>query len=354
MTMTRSAAKRSQTYAGAGVDIAKGDSLVEHLKTINPLIGGFSGLYKLPRGLKEPRLVASTDGVGTKLLVAQLAGCHETIGIDLVAMVVNDLIVCGAQPLFFLDYFATGKLKEAEARAIIQGIVEGCEMADCPLIGGETAEMPGMYGPGHYDLAGFGVGVVEAAGVLDGSEVRPGDVILGLASTGLHSNGFSLARKALLPDDPAEAKRALKKKLYKGGPTLGEAMLEPTRIYVRSVLDIMRRFPVTSAAHITGGGLAGNLARMLPKGVTAFIDLASWTPPAIFDAIAERGPVEEEEMFKVFNMGIGFILIVQPEAAKKVIARAERLGERCALIGWVDAAPAPQDDPTVLLVRREG
>ena len=346
--------KRPQTYAAAGVDIDKGDALVDYLKTVNPAIGGFAGLFKLPRGLKDPRLVASTDGVGTKLLVAQLAGRHETIGIDLVAMVVNDIIVCGAAPLFFLDYFATGKLKEGEAKAILKGIIEGCAQAGCPLIGGETAEMPGMYAPGHYDLAGFGVGVVEAAKVLDGSGVKPGDVILGLASSGLHSNGFSLARRALLPADAAEAKKALKQKLGgKGSPTLAEAMLAPTKIYVKSVLDLMKRYPVASAAHITGGGLAGNLSRMLPKGVTAFIDLAAWTPPAIFGAIAERGPVEEDEMHKVFNMGIGFVLIVAPAMAKKVIARAAKLGEDCRAIGWVDAAPGKADEPEVLLVRRD-
>src|SRR5512133_1384787 len=197
--MTKPTRRRTQTYAGAGVDIARGDSLVDYLKTINPAIGGFAGLCKLPRGLKNPRLVASTDGVGTKLLVAQLAGRHETVGIDLVAMVVNDLIVCGAAPLFFLDYFATGKLKEGEARAILKGIIEGCAQAGCPLIGGETAEMPGMYAPGHYDLAGFGIGIVDAADVIDGRTVKPGDVLIGLGSSGAHSNGFSLLRDALLP-----------------------------------------------------------------------------------------------------------------------------------------------------------
>ena len=352
--MMASKSKRPQTYAGAGVDIDKGDALVDYLKTVNPAIGGFAGLFKMPKGMKDPRLVASTDGVGTKLLVAQLAGRHESIGIDLVAMVVNDIIVCGARPMFFLDYFATGKLKEGEAKAILKGIIDGCEQAGCPLIGGETAEMPGMYAPGHYDLAGFGVGVVEAREALDGSKVKPGDVILGLSSTGLHSNGYSLARRALLPEDAAEAKKALKQPLFKGGPKLGDALLEPTRIYVKSVLDLMGRFTVKSAAHITGGGLAGNLVRMLPTGVTAFIDLAAWTPPAIFAAIAERGPVDEEEMLKVFNMGIGFVLIVGAEEAKKVAARAAKLGETCQVIGWVDAAPGKDDEPEVLLVRRDG
>ncbi|MEN6625947.1 MAG: phosphoribosylformylglycinamidine cyclo-ligase [Candidatus Sumerlaeia bacterium] len=344
-------AKRAMTYAKAGVDIDAGDNLVEHLKKINPAIGGFAGLCPLPRGMKNPRLVASTDGVGTKLLVAQLAGRHGSIGIDLVGMVVNDIIVCGAKPLFFLDYFATGKLKGAEAREVIQGIVEGCNEADCPLIGGETAEMPGMYGPGHYDLAGFGVGVVEANEVIDGRNVKPGDLLVGLASSGLHSNGFSLARKALLPDAPAAAKSALKKKAWRGGPSLADVMLEPTRIYVRTVLDLIGRGWVSAAAHITGGGIAGNLVRVLPRGVAAWVDVASWNPPSVFELIAERGPVDEEEMFKVFNMGIGMILVVPADAAKKLIKRCEALGQRANVIGWVDAA-GKQDEPTVELVRR--
>ncbi len=348
----RMARKREMTYAGAGVDIDAGDSLVEHLRKINPTIGGFAGLFPLPRGLKNPRLVASTDGVGTKLLVAQQAHRHETIGIDLVAMVVNDLIVCGARPLFFLDYFATGQLKQGEAREIVGGIVKGCEIAGCPLIGGETAEMPGMYAPGHYDLAGFGVGVVEASDVIDGRAVQPGDLIVGLESSGLHSNGYSLARKALLPAAAIDQRAALRKKMFKGGPTLAEAMLEPTRIYVKPVLDLVKRGWVNAAAHITGGGIAGNLSRVLPAGTVAWIDKGAWTPPAIFAAIAERGPVAEEEMFRVFNMGIGFILVVPADVAKKVVARAEKLGERARVIGWIDAAPEADDEPHVELVRR--
>ena len=340
---------KSQTYAGAGVDIEAGDSLVDHLRTINPAIGGFAGLAALPKGMKKPRLVASTDGVGTKLLVAQVAGRHATIGIDLVAMVVNDLIVCGAKPLFFLDYFATGRLRQDEARAVLTGIVEGCRQAACPLIGGETAEMPGMYAPGHYDLAGFGVGAVEADAVIDGRAVRSGDVIVGLASTGLHSNGYSLARKVLLPEAPAAARAALRRKISRGGPTLADLMLEPTRIYV---LDLIGRGGVGAAAHITGGGIAGNLVRVLPRGVSAWIDKAAWTAPPIFDLIASTGPVDEEEMFRVFNMGIGFILVVKPEAADRLIRRARVLGETASVIGWIDAAPARTDDPVVNLVRR--
>jgi phosphoribosylformylglycinamidine cyclo-ligase len=343
--------RNSITYRQAGVDIDAGDALVDHLKTINPAIGGFSGLVKIPRGYKNPRLVASTDGVGTKLLVAQLAGRHATIGIDLVAMIVNDLVVCGARPLFFLDYFATGHLKGGEAKRIVAGIVDGCRQAVCPLVGGETAEMPGMYGPGHYDLAGFGVGIVEASEVIDGRGVRPGDLLIGLGSTGLHSNGYSLARRVLLPKSPAAARRALARPAWRGGPKLVDAMLAPTRIYVRTLLDLAKRFNVLAAAHITGGGIAGNLVRVLPPGVAACIDLGAWTPPPIFDAIARRGPVEEDEMFNVFNMGMGMILAVRPAEAARVIARARRLGETCDAIGWIDPAPRKTDSPHVSLLR---
>jgi phosphoribosylformylglycinamidine cyclo-ligase len=345
---------KSKTYAAAGVDIDRGDALVEHIKTLARGIGGFSAATTLPRGYKNPRLVSSTDGVGTKLLVAQMLDRHETIGIDLVAMVVNDLIVCGAKPLFFLDYFATGRLEPVQARKVLQGIVKGCQLAGCPLVGGETAEMPGMYGPGHYDLAGFGLGIVEADRMLDGRGVRPGDLVLGLASSGLHSNGYSLAREVLVPKDPKAARAALRRKIGAAGSTLADALLEPTRIYVKPVLDLMKRFPIVSAAHVTGGGIAGNLARMLPSGVTAWIDLGAWTPPPIFQEIATRGPVEEEEMLRVFNMGIGFVLVTRPEAARKIQARAARLGEACIPIGWVDKAPRKSDKAAVALVRRDG
>ena len=328
------------TYRQAGVDIEEGDALVDYLKTINPAIGGFAGLVPVPKGYKNPRLVASTDGVGTKLLVAQLAGRHETIGIDLVAMVVNDLVVCGAKPLFFLDYFATGKLKGEEAKRVIAGIVEGCKQAGCPLVGGETAEMPGMYAPGHYDLAGFGVGIVEADKIIDGRGVRPGDLIVGLGSTGLHSNGYSLARRVLLPEgSAAAARRALKKPIRRGGPKLGDALLAPTRIYVNTVLDLMKRFPIQAAAHITGGGIAGNLVRVLPRGVTACIQAGSWIAPDIFDHISSVGWIDEKEMYKVFNMGIGMILVVRPADAEKVIRRACALGESCDVIGDIGRAP---------------
>lgn len=333
----RKPARAAKTYAEAGVDIDEGDSLVDHLKTVNPAIGGFGGLAALPKGMKNPRLVLATDGVGTKLLVAQLAGRHDTIGIDLVAMVVNDLIVCGARPLHFLDYFATGALDGGTAREVLGGIVAGCREAGCELVGGETAEMPGMYAPGHYDLAGFGVGAVEAGAVVDGRRTRPGDVVIGLASAGLHSNGYSLARAALLPKSPAAAKKALARPFGSEGGTLGDELLRPTRIYVRPALDLLAKFRVRAMAHITGGGLAGNLVRSLPKGAVARIRTDAWTPPAIFDEIARRGPVERAEMFRVFNMGIGYAIVVAPEDARPAIARLRRTGFEATTIGAIEA-----------------
>ncbi|MBI3735999.1 phosphoribosylformylglycinamidine cyclo-ligase [Candidatus Sumerlaeota bacterium] len=339
------------TYAGAGVDIEEGDALVDFIRKFNPAIGGFSGLAALPPGMKSPRLVMSTDGVGTKLLVAQLAGIHDTIGIDLVAMVVNDIIVCGARPLWFLDYFATGKLESGIAQKVLRGIIAGCKEAGCELVGGETAEMPGMYAPGHYDLAGFGVGAVEAARAIDGARVKRGDVILGLGSSGLHSNGYSLARRVLLPADDAAARRTLKKPFRKGSKkTLAEVMLEPTIIYVRAAFDLCARFPIGAMAHITGGGIEGNLSRVLPRGVRACIKKGSWPVPEVFDEIARRGPVEEEEMFRVFNMGIGYIVVVPQESAAGVAARCGRLGQRCYPIGWVDKGSSTQAEAEVLLL----
>jgi phosphoribosylformylglycinamidine cyclo-ligase len=344
---------KTKTYASAGVDIDRGDALVDHIKTLAKGIGGFGATHALPRGMKNPRLVSSTDGVGTKLLVAQAAGRHDTIGIDLVGMVVNDLIVCGAKPLFFLDYFATGKLEDGVAKAILSGIAEGCRQAGCPLVGGETAEMPGMYAPGHYDLAGFGVGVVEADALVDGRGVEPADLVVGLASSGLHSNGYSLARDVLMDGaTPAARRAALRRKLWKGGPTAADALLAPTRIYVKPVIEMMKRGLVQAAAHITGGGLAGNLVRSLPKGRVAYIDRGQWQPPRVFEEIARRGPVATEEMFRVFNMGIGFVLIVRPDQFKAVQAIAAKHGETAQAIGWIDAAPRKGDPPRVELVER--
>jgi phosphoribosylformylglycinamidine cyclo-ligase len=351
--MKKSSTRKFRTYAGAGVDIHEGDALVRHLQSINPAIGGFSGLFPVPNGMKNPQLVAATDGVGTKLLVAQAMKKHDTIGVDLVAMCVNDLIVCGARPLFFLDYFATGKLKGGEAQAVLDGIISGCEQAGCPLIGGETAEMPGMYNPGHYDLAGFAVGIIDRDHVIDGRHASPGDLVIGLASNGLHSNGFSLARNVLLPDErsPADLRRALAKKLHRMGPSIAEAMLLPTRIYVRTVLDLLKKHEIHASAHITGGGIEGNLVRVLPPGVRAFINLDCWQPPRIFSEIANRGPVDEAEMFRVFNMGIGFIMVVNPEHAQRIIKRASKLGENASVIGWLDRANSKKTPPSVIRVR---
>lgn len=343
--------KGPATYAQAGVDIDAGDALVDFLRRGNPFIGGFSGLAPLPAGMKNPRLLMSTDGVGTKLLVAQLAGIHDTIGIDLVAMVVNDIITGGGRPLYFLDYFATGKLELGVARKVLAGIVKGCKEADCALVGGETAEMPGMYGPGHYDLAGFGVGVVEANEAIDGSKVAAGDVVLGLASSGLHSNGYSLARRVLLPKSDAAARRALARPLPGNKVSLGKELLKPTKIYVRLVADLVARFPIRAMAHITGGGIEGNLIRVLPPGVRACVQLGSWKVPRIFDEIARRGPVDLDEMLKVFNMGIGYILVVPEDSASAVIARCKALRQDCRPIGWIDRAARVGQPPEVLILR---
>jgi len=345
--------KAAKTYAGAGVSIEAGDALVDFIKKFNPAIGGFSGLEPLPPGMRNPRLVMSTDGVGTKLLVAQLAGVHDTIGIDLVAMVVNDILTCGARPLWFLDYFATGKLESGVAQKVLKGIIAGCNQAGSRLVGGETAEMPGMYAPGHYDLAGFGVGVVEAQRAIDGKKVSGGDVILGFSSTGLHSNGYSLARKALLPDDAKAAKRELAKPFKRGSKqTLAKVMLAPTKIYVKTIMDLVARLPIHAMAHITGGGIAGNLVRVLPRGVRACIHLGSWPVPEIFAEVAKRGPVDMDEMYKVFNMGLGFILIVPQSAVEGVLHRCRDLRQSCHVIGWVDAAKSKRAEPEVLLLEK--
>jgi phosphoribosylformylglycinamidine cyclo-ligase len=344
------AAKKSRTYAGAGVSIDAGDELVDYLKKANPNIGGFSGLAKIPAEFKNPRLLMSTDGVGTKLLVAQLAGIHHTIGIDLVAMTVNDLITGGGRPLYFLDYFATGKLELGVAREVMKGIVKGCKEAGCELVGGETAEMPGMYAPGHYDLAGFGVGVVEADAVIDGSKVQPGDIVLGIASAGLHSNGFSLARKALLPENTGAARRALARPFNDTRVSLAQELLKPTKIYVKTILELVKKFPIRAMAHITGGGIEGNLVRVLPRGTRACVKYGSWPVPRIFQEIARRGPVELDEMLRVFNMGIGFILVAPAVAADAIAARCAELGEKCRPIGWIDKGK-PAAEAEVLVLR---
>jgi phosphoribosylformylglycinamidine cyclo-ligase len=319
------------TYRDAGVDMDEGDRLVELIKplarpTLRPEvlagIGGFGGLFALDvKKYREPVLVSGTDGVGTKLKVAFATSRHATIGIDLVAMCVNDVAVVGAEPLFFLDYFATGKLSAEQGAEVVKGIAEGCRQAGCALIGGETAELPGFYAGGEYDLAGFAVGVVERSRIVDGRGVVPGDLVLGLASTGLHSNGYSLARKAL-ERHPLDARPG-----GLGGRTVADALLEPTRIYAKDVLALLERVPVKSFAHVTGGGLPGNVPRNLPDGTRAVLEESRWPRPPIFDLVAAEGQVPHEEMLRTFNMGLGLTLVVAPahEAAAHAVLAARGL-----------------------------
>ncbi len=322
----------SLTYRDAGVDIDEGDRLVELIKpharpTLRPEvlagIGGFGGLFALDvKKYREPVLVSGTDGVGTKLKVAFEANRHDTIGIDLVAMCVNDVAVVGAEPLFFLDYYGTGKLSAEQGAEVVKGIAEGCRQAGCALIGGETAELPGFYAPGEYDLAGFAVGCVERSRIVDGKAVARGDLVIGVASTGLHSNGYSLARKALLEKHPLDRRfDAL------GGRTLADALLEPTRIYAKDVLALLETVPVKAFSHITGGGLPGNVPRTLPDGTRAVLEERRWPRPAIFDLVEREGGVPRDEMYRTFNMGLGLVAVVAPghEAAAHAALRARGL-----------------------------
>ena len=327
-------------YRGAGVDIEAGDRLVERIKplakrTLIPevlgSIGGFAGLCGLPAGMREPVLVSGTDGVGTKLKIAFAADRHTTVGIDLVAMSANDVVTTGARPLFFLDYFATAKLDVERATRVIEGIAEGCRQARCALLGGETAEMPGMYLPGEYDLAGFVVGVVERSELLPRRDVRQGDVVLGVASDGLHSNGFSLARKVLLED----AGLRLEQTLPELGESLVDALLRPTRIYCTAALEAVRAGGIKAFCHVTGGGLPGNLPRVLPDGLGAELDEHAWQRPPIFDLIARRGNVAVEEMRTTFNLGLGLIAVVEPARAQSLLAVFERAGERAGIVGRI-------------------
>jgi len=333
--------EKGLTYKDAGVDIAAGNRLV---KKIGPLvkntfrpevlteIGGFGGLFSLhTEKFRDPVLVSSTDGVGTKLKLAFLADKHDTIGIDLVAMVVNDIVVQGAEPLFFLDYLATGRLEVDKATAIIAGIAAGCKEAGCALIGGETAEMPGFYPDDEYDVAGFGVGVVDKSRLIDGSEIKVGNRIIGIASSGLHSNGYSLARRVLLE------KCSYGLDLILPGlelPLAGE-LLRPTRIYVRAILNLHRDFTLNGVAHITGGGLMENIVRVVPERCLVEIDPTRWPRPAIFNLIAEEGGISEEEMLTAFNCGIGMALIVPVEEVDEILERLHGLGETAWLIGVI-------------------
>ncbi|TAL12943.1 MAG: phosphoribosylformylglycinamidine cyclo-ligase [Nitrospirae bacterium] len=329
-------------YKKAGVDIEAGNEFVRRIRplvrsTFRPEvltdIGGFGGLFRFdPKKYRDPVLVSGTDGVGTKLRIAFLTGRHDTVGIDLVAMCVNDVAVCGAEPLFFLDYLAVGKLAVGKAETIVAGIAEGCRQAGCALIGGETAEMPGFYADEEYDLAGFAVGVVERDRLIDGTRVRPGDALIGLASTGLHSNGYSLARRVLLD----EAKMSLDKQVPELDGTLGEALLRPTRIYVNTVRALVASGDVRAIAHITGGGLTENIPRVLPEGCRAVITRGAWKPPALFGLIQSRGRVEDAEMARVFNLGIGLVLVVPADQAEQVIRSAQDQGDRAFRIGAVE------------------
>ncbi len=340
----------SLSYRDAGVDIDAGDALVERIKpfarrTMRPEvlagIGGFGGLVEIGKRFREPVLVAGTDGVGTKLMLAQQAQRHDTIGIDLVAMSVNDILVQGAEPLFFLDYFACGKLDVDIAADVVKGIAAGCEQAGCALIGGETAEMPGMYPEGEYDLAGFAVGVVEKSQVIDGRTIAAGDVLLGLASSGAHSNGYSLVRRILAASGQALAAPF-------GDATLGAALLAPTRIYVKPMLATLADVPVKGMAHITGGGLVENVPRMLPPGLQARLVRASWPRPPIFDWLQEHGNVADDEMHRVFNCGIGLVVALSPAHVERATALLREHGETARVIGEVVALP-PGDKPTVVV-----
>jgi phosphoribosylformylglycinamidine cyclo-ligase len=343
------ASRKPISYRDAGVDIDAGDALVEAIKpfakrTLRPEvlagIGGFGALSEIPKRYKEPVLVSGTDGVGTKLKLAFRLNRHDTVGIDLVAMSVNDILVQGAEPLFFLDYFACGRLDVGVATQVVAGIARGCEMAGCSLIGGETAEMPGMYPEGEYDLAGFAVGVVEKGSIIDGRGIAPGDAVLGLASSGAHSNGYSLVRRIL---DEARADPAADFH----GRTLGEALLEPTRIYVKPLLALMRAMRVKGLAHITGGGIVENVPRVLPDGTKAVIDRGAWAVPPLFRWLQEQGNVAEGEMLRVFNCGIGMVVVVAPADAARAQAALRAAGETVWQIGRIEARASGEPEVVV-------
>jgi phosphoribosylformylglycinamidine cyclo-ligase len=343
-------------YSDAGVDLEKANELV---KRIRPLvrttfhsgvitdIGGFGGLYSFDcTELKNPVLVSATDGVGTKLKVAFWANRHDTVGIDLVAMSVNDIVVQGARPLFFLDYLAMGRIDLDIVEHVISGIVAGCKEANCSLIGGETAEMPDFYRENEYDMAGFAVGLIDNSQIIDGSTIRVGNQIIGLASSGLHSNGYSLVRKIVF-----EQLQLKPESLLEGcNRTVAEELLEPTRIYVDPILKILRQFPIAGMAHITGGGFYDNLPRILPKACRAIIYEGSWETPPIFGFLQEKGSIDQEEMHRVFNNGIGYILVVDSENVEEIIDRLQAMGQKAYRIGEV--APREENCPSVEVVSR--
>ena len=339
------------SYKDAGVDIVAGDALVERIKpmaarTRRPEllsgVGGFGGLFAIPPGkYQEPVLVSGTDGVGTKLKLAFSMGRHDTVGIDLVAMSVNDVLTCGAEPLFFLDYFATSRLDVDQAEKVIAGIVTGCEQAGCTLLGGETAEVPGFYGAGEYELAGFCVGIVERSAIIDGSKIVPGDRVIGIASSGLHSNGYSLARKII-----ADRKLALTDSV--DGLNLGDALLAPTKIYVKDILALTAQVPVKGLAHVTGSGLPGNVPRCLPDGTRAVLTEAAWTRPDLFATLQQLGSVARDEMYNTFNMGLGMTVVVSPGDVTRSLELLRARGLEAWDVGVIEAGIAGQEAEAIV------
>lgn len=345
------------SYAAAGVDIDAGERAVELFKPLAKRatrpevvggLGGFAGLFALKDKYREPLLAASTDGVGTKIAIAQAMDKHDTVGLDLVAMVVDDLVVCGAEPLFLQDYVAVGKVVPEKVAAIVSGIAEGCVQAGCALLGGETAEHPGLMGEADYDLSATGVGIVEADSVLGPERVRPGDVVIAMASSGLHSNGYSLARKVLLDINHM----SLSGHVEEFGRTLGEELLEPTRIYARDCLAVVAETDVRTFAHVTGGGLTENLARVMPRGLVAELDRGTWSPAPVFRMIAHRGKVDSAEMERTFNMGVGMVAIVAPDDVDRALAVLTARHVDCWTIGTVRKANEVHtgDDTRAVLV----
>ncbi|HEU5360143.1 MAG TPA: phosphoribosylformylglycinamidine cyclo-ligase [Candidatus Deferrimicrobiaceae bacterium] len=333
--------KKTVTYASAGVDIDEGERMVSLIRPIAATtrrrevlggIGGFAGFFRFPAGrFRDPVLVSGTDGVGTKVKVAAMARRLGTVGIDLVAMCVNDILVHGAEPLFFLDYYATGKLSARDGAEIVSGIAQGCREAGCALLGGETAEMPSVYAPGEFDLAGFAVGAVDRKKIIDGSGVRPGDVLVGLSSSGLHSNGYSLARKVVFE----VMHKRVTSRVPEWGATVAEELLRPTRIYVRPVLALARKVRIRGMAHITGGGIPGNVPRTLPQGLTAVVERGTWTVPPVFPTLVAAARLPEKEAYRTFNMGIGMVLIVRPGDADRTLRHFRRAAVPASVIGEV-------------------
>ncbi len=342
-------------YAEAGVDIDKANRLVEKIKPIVAStfkkgvlteIGGFAGMFAMDiEEFEQPVLVSSTDGVGTKLKIAIDSGIHDTVGIDLVAMCVNDILVCGARPLFFLDYFSTGKLEPEVGEAVIKGIAEGCKQANCSLIGGETAEMPGLYKEGDYDLAGFSVGVVDRKKIIDGSDIGVGNIIVGLASSGLHSNGFSLVRKIFFEDMGLGVQDTVEDL---GNQPLAEILLTPTKIYVNTIFRILKEYKINGMVHITGGGLLENLPRILPQSCKAVIEKSSWEMHPIFKFLQKKADIPEMEMFRTFNCGIGMVLILPENIVKDVLFQIQALGEEAMIIGKIEPRD-PEEGPVTFV-----